>query len=48
MRKNKFYTEFETSVSIYELVWYGKRPIDKEMYLNLEPKFKLLNQELEK
>lgn len=48
MRKNKFYNEFETSVSIYELVWYGKRALDKEMYLSLEPKFKELTKELEK
>lgn len=48
MRKNKFYTDFETSVTIYELVWYGKRPIDESMYLSLEPKFKSLTQELEK
>lgn len=48
MRKNKFYNEFETSVSIYELVWYGKRPIDINMYQSLEPKFKSLIKELEK
>lgn len=48
MRKNKFYNDFETSVSVYEIVWYGKRILNKQTYLELEPKFKTLIQQLEK
>jgi hypothetical protein len=48
MRKNKYYNDFETSVSVYEIVWYGKRVLNKQTYSELEPTFKSLIERLEK
>lgn len=38
--------EFESTVSVYEIVWYGEREISKEEYKLLEPRFKDLSQNL--
>lgn len=48
MRKNNHYNDFEKTVSIYEIIWYGKRTLSKQSYLEIEPVFKALTHELEK
>ncbi len=47
MRDKPLSTEFESTVSVYEIVWYGKREITKEEYKLLEPRFKSLTKKLD-
>lgn len=46
MRNKPLSKEFESTVSVYEIVWYGKRELTKEEYETLEPRFKKLAKEL--
>lgn len=48
MRKHNLYTEFDQSVMLYEIVWYGKRKVDVGTYGQLEPIFKNLIKKIEK
>ena len=48
MRGNQYETQFESCVSVYEIVWYGERDISKEEFKILEPRFKNLVSNLEK
>ncbi|MDB4052003.1 hypothetical protein N9488_00940 [Flavobacteriales bacterium] len=48
MRNKPYSEEFETTVSVYEIVWYGERILTKEEYLSLEPRFKNLVKNLDK
>ncbi len=47
MRKNEHYNAFDETVMLYEIVWYGKRKVDKTVYQKLEPTFKSLVQKIE-
>jgi hypothetical protein len=47
MRDKPLSAEFESTVSVYEIVWYGKREITKEEYKTLEPRFKNLTKKLD-
>ena len=40
MKGRPFYKEFKKAVSIYEVVWYGKRSVSEEEYFDVEPFFK--------
>lgn len=46
MRDKPLSAEFESTVSVYEIVWYGKRELIKEEYNSLEPRFKELTKKL--
>ena len=47
MRGKTLYSEFEATVSVYEIVWYGQRtPTEKEFEI-LEPRFKNLVKKLQ-
>ncbi len=48
MRNKPYSDEFEATVSVYEIVWYGERILTKEEYLSLEPRFKNLVKNLDK
>lgn len=48
MRNKPFSQEFEATVSVYEIVWYGERKLTKQEYQTLEPRFKNLVKNLEK
>lgn len=48
MRQNHLYKDFDESVMLYEIVWYGKRKIDSDIYAKLEPTFKTLIKNIEK
>ncbi len=48
MNGNSYQSDFESTVSVYEIVWYGEREINKEEYNLLEPRFKTLVENLEK
>jgi hypothetical protein len=47
MRDKPLSVEFESTVSVYEIVWYGKRELTKEEYKVLEPRFKDLTKKLD-
>lgn len=47
MRDKPLSKEFEAAVSVYEIVWYGKREITKEEFNTLEPRFKNLTKKLD-
>ncbi|MEN8929137.1 MAG: hypothetical protein ABF242_10665 [Flavobacteriales bacterium] len=47
MRDKPLSKEFESTVSVYEIVWYGKREITREEYEVLEPRFKSLTKKLD-
>ncbi|HRE75636.1 MAG TPA: hypothetical protein PK637_13135 [Flavobacteriales bacterium] len=40
LSSNSFFNDFSKSVYIFELVWYGKRVVSKEHYLEIEPLFR--------
>ena len=40
MKGRPFYKSFRKAVSIYEIVWYGKRSVSEEEYHEVEPFFK--------
>ena len=42
MRKRKEFNTFNDTVSIFEIVWYGKRKITQADYNSIEPYFKKL------
>jgi len=48
MRGNPLESQFESCVSVYEIVWYGEREISLEEYKLLEPRFKKLVETLDK
>lgn len=48
MRENKNFKEFEEVVSIYEIIWYGEREINKKEFKSIEPKFVNLLEKLGK
>jgi hypothetical protein len=37
MRKDKSFFEFEKTVRIYDIVWYGEYPVQKQEYAQVEP-----------
>lgn len=47
MRNKPYASEFESTVSVYEIVWYGERKLTKEEYYALEPRFKNLVKNLD-
>lgn len=47
MRNNPLNAEFESTVSVYEIVWYGQRELTKEEYKTLEPRFENLTKKLD-
>jgi hypothetical protein len=47
MRDKPLSAEFESTVSVYEIVWYGKRELTKKEYKVLEPRFKDLTKKLD-
>lgn len=48
MRNHKYYNEFDETVMLYELIWYGKRKINEDDYHKIEPQFKSLVEKIEK
>ncbi len=40
LNEKKEFHGFRNSVEIFEIIWYGKRMISKDIYLQLEPDFK--------
>lgn len=48
MRNHKYYNEFDETVMLYELIWYGKRKINEDDYRKIEPQFKSLVEKIEK
>lgn len=48
MRNHKYYNEFDETVILYELIWYGKRKINEDDYHKIEPQFKSLVEKIEK
>ncbi|MGB1039518.1 MAG: hypothetical protein ACPGVD_01445 [Flavobacteriales bacterium] len=48
MRGNPLESQFESCVSVYEIVWYGEREVSLEEYKLLEPRFKKLVEILDK
>ena len=47
MTDNKHYNSFSESVSIFEIIWYGKREISLSDFKQIEPRFKSLVKQLE-
>ena len=48
MSKNKDFHGFRNSVDVFEIVWYGKRNINLELYKQLEPEYKLYLEKITK
>lgn len=46
IRKSKYYKQFDESVMLFELVWYGKREVTEEIYSKVEPVLKKLTNDL--
>lgn len=46
MRDKPYFKEFESTVSVFEIVWYGERQLSREEYNLLEPRFKNLTHNL--
>ena len=46
MKGRPFYKKFRKAVSIYEVVWYGKRSVAANEYHEVEPFFKNMLEDL--
>lgn len=47
LKERPFFDSFKVSTLEFEEHWYGEIPVDKRLYLNLEPMFNDLHQELQ-
>jgi hypothetical protein len=44
MNNDKLYPDFSIAVNYFEIIWYGKRELNKNQFLAIQPNFtNLLN-----